>query len=76
MKGITLAAHFDGQHIQLDEPFQLSSQARLLVMVLPEFPTDSERQDWYALSKSGLARAYSDDEPDYPESLVRKPAAP
>ena len=70
MKTVTLSAHFDGEHIQLDEPFQLSAQARLLVMVLPEFPTDSERQDWYALSKAGLARAYSDDEPYYPASLA------
>ena len=32
-----------------------------------------QRQDWSVLSKSGLARACSDDEPGYPASLVRKP---
>jgi hypothetical protein len=32
---------------------------------------DAERKDWHAFSKAGLARAYSDAEPDYPASLVR-----
>ena len=71
MAALMVKAHFDGEHIQLDEPFQLPSEARLLVTIVPEPSTDTERQDWYALSKAGLARAYSDDEPDYPASLVR-----
>ena len=71
MKTVTLTAHFDGEHIQLDEPFPLPSKARLLVTILPEPPPDSGREDWHALSKAGLARAYSDDEPDYPASLIR-----
>ena len=75
MKILTLTAHFDGQHIQLDEPFQLTSEARLLVTILPDPSIDSERRDWYELSKSGLARAYSDDEPDYPASLLRSDGA-
>ena len=73
MKTVTLTAHFDGEHIQLDEPFPLPSEARLLVTILPEVSADTERLDWYALSKAGLARAYSEDEPDYPASLVRHP---
>ena len=72
MKTVTLSAHFDGEHIQLDEPFQLPAEARLLVTIVPEPSADSEREDWYALSKACLARAYSDDEPDYSASLVRK----
>ena len=36
MKTVTLTAHFDGEHIQLDEPFQFPAEARLLVTVLPE----------------------------------------
>ena len=71
MKTVILSAHFDGEHIQLDEPFPLASEARLLVTILPEPSSDAERQEWYALSKAGLARAYSNDEPDYPASLVR-----
>lgn len=75
MKTLTLTAHFDGDHIQLDEPFALPADARLLVTILPEAAADPERQDWSALSKAGLARAYSDDEPDYPASLVRTHSA-
>ena len=71
MKTIPLTAHFDGEHIQLDEPFPLPPEARLLVTILPEPPPDAAREEWDAISKSGLARAYSDDEPDYPASLVR-----
>lgn len=65
MKTVTLAAHFDGEHIQLDEPFQLPPNVRLLVTIIPEHSADSEREEWYALSKACLARAYADDEPDY-----------
>ena len=75
MQTVTLTAHYDGERIQLDEPFALPSDARLLVTVLPAASEDAEREAWYALSKAGLARAYSDDEPDYPASLVRKRTA-
>ena len=75
MKTVTLTAHVSGDSIQLDEPFALPANARLLVTILPESLADGERDGWYALSKAGLARAYSDDEPDYPASLVRKHTA-
>jgi len=76
MKTTTLSAHFDGERIQLDEPFDLPADARLLVTILPEASTDRERAEWYALSKAGLARAFSEDEPDYPASLVRRHTKP
>ena len=69
MKTVTLSAHFDGQRIQLDEPFELARDARLLVTVLKD-TSDAERGQWYAQSKLGLARAYGDDEPDYPARLI------
>jgi hypothetical protein len=34
MPSITLNAHFDGQKITLDEPFEIPSNAKLLVTVL------------------------------------------
>ncbi len=68
MQTLTLTAHFDGERIQLDEPFALPSHARLLVTILPAACDEAERAEWYALSKAGLARAYSADEPDYPAS--------
>ena len=75
MKTVTLTAHVNGDSIQLDEPFELPADARLLVTILPQNAPDAERQAWYALSKAGLARAYSDDEPEYPASLVLTPVA-
>lgn len=71
MPAVTLRAHYDGKQIVLDEPFELSSNTALLVTVVPSPSDDAERADWYALSKAGLARAYGDDEPDYPISLIR-----
>lgn len=73
MKTVTLSARFDGNRIQLDEPFPLPVDARLLITVMPDLATEAERQEWHAFSKASLARAYSDDEPDYPASLVRTP---
>lgn len=68
MKAVALTAHFDGEKVQLDEPFQLHANARLLVVVLPP---DDERQDWSRLSASRLARAYGDNEPEYTMGDIR-----
>lgn len=65
MPVISLKAHFDGQHIQLDEPFELPQDAQLLVTVLKPSLQNAERQSWLELSVQGLATAYGDNEPDY-----------
>ena len=62
---VSLKAHFDGKHIQLDEPYALPAEAQLLVTILPGAAIDQERADWLVLSAEGLERAYGDDEPDY-----------
>jgi hypothetical protein len=70
MPSITLNAHFDGQQITLDEPFEIPSNAKLLVTVL-ETP-DLERDEWTGFSLRNLARVYSDDEPEYPVSALKE----
>jgi hypothetical protein len=40
--------------------------------MLQESP-DEEREDWVRLSLEGLARAYGDDEPEYPLNLIKEP---
>ena len=67
MPSVTLKAHYDGEHIVLDEPFELSPNTPLAVTVLsPRTPEhDLERAQWAALSAQSLARAYGDDEPEY-----------
>ena len=69
MKTIALSAHYDGDKIELDEPYPLPENARLVVIVLPQ---DDERQDWLRLSVQQLARAYNDNEPEYTEADLRK----
>lgn len=70
MPTVSLKAHFDGQTIRLDEPFDLAPNTRLMVTVLP--PVSSDRDDWLAASLANLARAYGDEEPEYPASSVRR----
>ncbi len=64
METKTLRAHFDGNQILLDEPFELEPNVELIITVLPK-PSDEEREDWAQLSLESLARAYGDDEPEY-----------
>ena len=54
MKTITLRAHFDGEQIRLDEPFQLRPDTPLAVTILPK---EEEDQDWFRLSAKGLESA-------------------
>ena len=70
MDAITLKAHFDGQYIQLDEPFELPVNTPLIVTVLtPEL--ESERADWSRVAAAGLARAYGENEPEYGPSDIK-----
>jgi hypothetical protein len=71
METRTLRAHFDGNQILLDEPFELEPNTELLITVLPK-ASDEEREDWSRLSLESLARAYSDDEPEYSLDLIKE----
>jgi hypothetical protein len=65
MPTISLRAHFDGQRIHLDEPYELPTGAPLLVTVLSTTVGDSTLTGWAGMAAAGLARAYGDDEPEY-----------
>lgn len=71
MSNIALRAHFDGEKIVLDEPFDLEPDTELLVVVPTEEEVD-DRQYWLQLSAQGLARAYAEDEPEYDLSKVKE----
>jgi hypothetical protein len=58
----TLKAHYDGKAIQLDEPFPLPQDARLLVTVLED---DEESRYWSELGAEAFTRAGSLAEPEY-----------
>ena len=65
MPSITVRAHFDGEHIRLDEPYLLDLYTPLLVIILPQQREESEQADWYRLSQQTLANAYGAEEPEY-----------
>ena len=67
MPSVTLRAHYDGEHIVLDEPFEIPKNSPLAVVVLApaELGHDQERPEWVSLNARSLVRAYGDDEPEY-----------
>jgi hypothetical protein len=71
MPTVALKAHFDGDRIVLDEPFDLPPHSPLIVTLLPEAGT--ERAGWETLAAGSLARAYGPAEPDYPLSDIKRP---
>lgn len=73
MKTTTFPAVFDGERIRLEDDLALPKNARLLVTLLPDNDESArERADWLRLSAQNLARAYSPDEPDYPDSCLKE----
>ena len=72
MPTTALLAHYDGEQIRLDEPFDLEPNTRLIVTVLPREMAEDARQDWLLLSAQGLGAAYGDNEPEYTADLVRE----
>jgi hypothetical protein len=65
----TIPAHFDGQHILLDEAVELEPNTKLLVTVLPK---DADVDAWRALSAKRLEDAYAEEEEEYPLDLIKK----
>lgn len=64
MPAVTLKAHYDGERIVLDEPFEIPPNSPLMVTVLP--PTEPVvHEDWFLAFQKGLSAAYGSDEPDY-----------
>ena len=70
MENITLHAHYDGAQIQLDDPFELQPNTKLLITVIGSAETDSSA--WHNFSLSGLAAAYNDAEPEYALNLIKE----
>jgi hypothetical protein len=64
MPAVSLKAHYDGERIILDEPFEIPPNSALMVTVLPptEAPVD---EDWFLVARKALSAAYGTDEPDY-----------
>jgi hypothetical protein len=70
MPAVTLKAHYDGERILLDEPFEIPPNTPLMVTVL----TGAEAivgEDWVHRAKTGLSAAYGSDEPEYAASDLK-----
>ena len=70
MNTISIPAHFDGERILLDEPFELEPNTKLIVTVLPK--RDAEHESWQRMSVKRLEYAYSEDEEEYPIDLIKE----
>jgi hypothetical protein len=69
---IALPAHFDGERICLDEPFDLEPNTKLIVTILPKQEFEDEHEAWLHLSALRLEEAYGEDEPEYSAELLRE----
>ena len=69
MPTVSLKAHYDGERVVIDEPFDLAPNAPLLVTVL----SDGDRSEWTSLATQSLAKAYGEGEPEYTLADVKHP---
>jgi len=75
MTTITLSAIYDGEHIRLEDDYQLPKNARLLVTLVDAVADQGEefRRDWSLLALRSLSRAYGEHEPEYGDEKVIEP---
>ena len=71
MKAVTLRAHYDGEHIRLDDPFPIEPDSPLTVTVWQKEQADEE-ETLALLAGSALANA-SVEEPEYSLDLIKEP---
>ena len=67
---VSIPAHFDGEHILLDEPFELEPNTKLIVTVVAK--QQVERESWLRLSAKKLAGAYAQDEEEYSLDSIKE----
>jgi hypothetical protein len=70
---VILKAHFDGEQIRLDEPFELEPDMELVITVLPKDYSDDEREEWLDFSMQMLEQSYDDEEVEYSLDLIKEP---
>ncbi|MCT7982758.1 hypothetical protein NG796_05560 [Laspinema sp. A4] len=68
LKIVSLSVHFDGQSIQLDEPYPIEPNTKLIVTLVSK--QISEQETWFSLSSHHLNNAYSDED-KYPGDALK-----
>jgi hypothetical protein len=71
MPAVTLKAHYDGERIVLDEPFEIPPNSPLMVTVLSATET-VVGEDWILAARKALSAAYGTDEPNYGTEDLRR----
>jgi hypothetical protein len=71
MVALPLRSHFDGVQILFDEPHDLRPGTPLATVILQR-QSDLEKPEWIAAARSGLARRYGDEEPEYSSADVKQ----
>ena len=61
MPTIALQAHYDGEHIVLDEPYDLPPNANLMVTLLPSSADTDSEDAWLRAAVSNNAFAFLND---------------
>ena len=69
MPTIALQAHYDGEHIVLDEPYDLPPNANLMVTLLPSTSDTDSEDAWLRAAVSSKAFAFLND----PAENIYKP---
>lgn len=69
---VTLPAHFNGERICLDEPFDMEPDTKLIVTILPKQEPDDEHEAWLLLSGQRIEKAYGENEPEYSSNLLKE----
>jgi hypothetical protein len=72
MPMMAVPAYFDGERICLYEPFDLETDTKLIVTILPGGRTDNEHESWLHLSDNRLEEAYGKNEPEYSSDLLNE----
>lgn len=68
-----LRAHFDGEHIRLDDPYPLHPDTKLLIIVLSDMSDEEGCEGRLRLSRAALDRAYGSNEPEYSLEMIKEP---
>jgi hypothetical protein len=58
MPTVALRAHFDGERIVLDEPYDLPVDSSLMVTLLPSVPDGDSEEAWLRAAASSNALAF------------------
>lgn len=69
---VALPAHYNGERICLDEPFDLQPNTKLIVTILPDEKSANEHDQWILLSSQRLNDAYGDNELEYSLQMVKE----